>query len=164
MPWYALHVRPSQEHLVELQLAQLDLESFYPHITNRSKDKRRDVELKFMPGYVFSRFDMATRTPVVRIPQVVSIIGIGTHAVAIPDVEIEAVRKIVSFPKLVMPCEFVPVGKEVEVLAGPLKGLRGIVAYHKNSTRVIVSIAMLARSISAEVDADSLRLLEPLAA
>jgi transcription antitermination factor NusG len=96
----------------------------------------------------------------------VGILGFGPRPVAIPDVEIEAVKLIVSFPKPV-PCAYVSAGDRVVVCRGPLRGLEGYVAYAKGVARVIVSVQMLARSISAEVDADSLELLEravPLAA
>lgn len=159
--WYALHVRSNFEHLVALQLAGADIESFYPHLVERSKDKKRDVDVKFMPGYVFGHFDLAAKTPVIAIPQVVSILGWGRHAAPVPDDEIAAVKRIVSFPALApMPCAYVSAGDRVRVRGGPLAGLVGYVCYAKSVARVIVSVPMLARSISAEVDADSLELLE----
>ena len=166
MPWYALHIHPQSEGMVTGKLDGAGIEAFYPRVTRKSADKRRDVELKFMPGYVFARFALADKTPVVAIPQVVGILGFGPRPVAIPDVEIEAVKLIVSFPKPV-PCAYVSAGDRVVVCRGPLRGLEGYVAYAKGVARVIVSVQMLARSISAEVDADSLELLEravPLAA
>jgi transcription antitermination factor NusG len=159
--WYALHVRSNHEHLVTEQLMGCDIDGFYPHVVQKSADGKRDIERKFMPGYVFGHFDILMKTPVVAIPQVVSILGWGRHAVPIPDGEIEAVRRIVSFPEVApAPCPYVEAGDRVRVRRGPLAGLEGYVAYSKNATRVIVSVAMLQRSISAEVDADWLELLE----
>lgn len=168
MNWYALHVHPNSERLVAMQLLGGSIEAFYPHTVAKSKDKKRDVDVKFMPGYVFGHFDILEKTPVIAIPQVVSILGWGRHAAPVPDEEIAAVKLIVSFPALApLPCAYVSAGDRVLVRRGPLAGLEGYVMYSKSIARVIVSVAMLARSISAEVDADSLELLEralPIAA
>lgn len=162
MNWYALHVRSQAEQLVAEKLDGVGIEAFFPHERVKSRDKRREVIRKFMPGYVFGRFELEEKTPVVAIPQVVSILGAGRHAVAIPDGEIQAVRLIVSAPKsaAAIPCPYVAAGDRVRVRSGPLQGLEGYVAYLKNMARVIVSVQMLQRSISAEVAADSLELLE----
>jgi len=166
--WYALHVRSQHEHLVSDQLFYAGIEALYPHVVGRSKDGRRDVETKFFPGYVFGHFDIDAKTPVMAIPQIVSILGWGTHAVAIPDFEIAAVRLIVEAPVFVAvtPCPYVAEGDRVRVLRGPLRGLEGYVAYSKTATRVIVSVSMLARSISVDVDTSYLHLIErrPMAA
>ena len=68
LPWYALHVASNAELLVADRLDQAVVESSYPHVITRSRNGRRDVERKFFPGYVFVRFDLDTRTPVIRIP------------------------------------------------------------------------------------------------
>ena len=158
--WFALSVHPQTESVVSRKLAGAGIDAFYPHVHTRSKDKRRDLETKFMPGYVFASFELADKTPVIAIVQVVGILGFGDHAVSIPEVEIAAVKLIVSFPKLAQPCAYVATGDRVRVRSGPLRGLEGYVCYLKSITRIIVSVPMLARSISAEVDAQSLEVLE----
>jgi transcription antitermination factor NusG len=158
--WYALQVRSQCEGIVAFHLAAAGVEGFYPHAIAPSKHARRATEIKFFPGYVFGRFDLLEKTPVVAIPKVVSILGFGAHAAPIPDSEIDAVKLIVSFPELVMPCPYVNAGDKVRVTRGPLRGLEGFVCYSKSHARVIVSVAMIAQSISAEVDAGSLELIE----
>ena len=70
----------------------------------------------------------------------VGILGFGDHAVSIPEVEIAAVKLIVSFPKLAQPCAYVATGDRVRVRSGPLRGLEGYVCYLKSITRIIVSV------------------------
>jgi transcription antitermination factor NusG len=159
--WYALHVQSCQERTVALKLERSAIESFYPHILKKSKDKRRDIEQKFMPGYVFAHFRLEERGPIVAIPQVVRILGWGNHAAAIPDSEVAAVRQILSFPKLVMPSDFFTAGQRVRVKYGPLVGLEGLIVQRKKHCRIVVSIETVGRSIAAEVDADSLEFLAP---
>lgn len=164
MPWYALHVKPQSESLVAEKLDRIGLEGYYPHLVEKAaKNPRRSIERKFFPGYVFGHFAFAERGHVTEIPQVVSILGFGTHAISIPDAEVEAVRQMVSAPAAlttVTECVYVGAGDRVRVRRGPLAGLEGYVAYAKNTARVIVSVSMLQRSISAEVDTDSLTVIE----
>ncbi len=161
MLWYALHVRANTERIVAQQMTSAGLDAFYPHVVQLSKDKRREIDKKFMPGYVFGEFDLVDKTPVVAIAQVVGILGWGSHPVAIPTFEIEAVRKIVSFPELAKPSDFVSAGTRVRVRSGPLQDLEGYVVYVKNAARVVVSVTMLGRSVAADVDASALELLDP---
>lgn len=162
MNWYALHVRSNFEKLVALQLERVGIEPFYPHLLVKSKDNRREVERKFFPGYVFGHFDFRDRQPVLEIPQVVKILGWDArHPVAIPDQEIEAVRTMVNAPvSNIEPYPYMSEGDRIQVAKGPLAGLDGFVVYVKNRARVVVSVTMLARSISAEVDAMDLTLVE----
>jgi len=88
MNWYALHIRSNCEHLVALKLTADGIENFYPHVVTKSRDGRREIEKKFMPGYVFCCFDLAQRTHIVAITQVVGILGSGRHAVAIPKLKV----------------------------------------------------------------------------
>jgi transcription antitermination factor NusG len=159
--WYALHVRSDQEHLVSLQLERVGIESFYPRAMvnaprQSSRDKIRQIEKRFMPGYVFSRFDLAKRAPVTSIVQVVRILGYGFIAVPIPDAEIEAVRTIMSVPESVRPCAFLAQGDRVRVRYGPLTGLEGFVQHWKKKAWVVVSLTGPERSLCATVDPECL--------
>ena len=80
----------------------------------------------------------------------------------IPESEIEAVRKIVRLPS-VQPHRFLNAGDRIRVRCGPLVGFEGYVVRRKNVAWVVVSVTMLERSISAQVDPNSLELLAPAA-
>jgi transcription antitermination factor NusG len=124
MNWYALHIRSNCEHLVALKLTADGIENFYPHVVTKSRDGRREIEKKFMPGYVFCCFDLAQRTHIVAITQVVGILGSGRHAVAIPKDEIESVRQIVSSNEA-EPCPYFSTGQKVRVDRRLVRGARG---------------------------------------
>jgi transcriptional antiterminator NusG len=164
MPWYALYCRSSADRIVVDKLTAAGIEAFHPHAVERSRDGKREVERKFMPGYVFANFDLLTGTrAVIEIPQVVSILGWGRRPMPIPDFEIAAVRQIVQTPnvEVASDCPYVAAGDRVRVQRGPLRGLEGFVVFTKSGARVIVSVSMLARSISAEVDESALELIAP---
>jgi transcription antitermination factor NusG len=57
------------------------------------------------------------------------------------------------------PWPYMKEGARVRVTAGPLIGMEGFVVERKNECRLVVSVDLLGRSVSTEIDAAS---LEPL--
>src|SRR6202790_2775468 len=78
---------------------------------------------------------------------------------AIDDAEIEAVQQCLAFGNKPEPHPFPESGELVRVKSGALQGLEGIVIPHTNHCRIVISIALIHKSIAAEIDA---YLLEPL--
>ena len=96
-PWYALHVASCSEALVSAKLEDVGIESYYPvsHVKS-ARNYRPEVEKVYFPGYVFARFEIADRVPVLSINQVIRILGCGHEHTTIPDVEIAAIRCIIA--------------------------------------------------------------------
>jgi transcriptional antiterminator NusG len=95
--------------------------------------------------------------PVLTVPGVVSLVGIGKTPLAVPDQEIEQVRRMVAFPALVTPWPFLEEGQTVLIERGPLSGVEGVLKEAKGQFRIVVSVQLLQRSVSAEVDRNSVR-------
>lgn len=167
MPWYALHVASNTESQVCSRLDLAGIDSFYPSFSETSKDGRRTKINKCFPGYVFAQFDMAKHAPVTRIPQIIRILGWVNRPVPIPDAEIAAVRTMTQSPATasLTACPYVAAGQAVVIRRGPLAGLEGFVVYAKpGKARVIVSITMIQRSMSAEFDVRDIEVLPEAAA
>ncbi len=160
MLWYVLHVASNTEHQVCSRLQDAKIETFFPHLMGKSIDGRRAICTKFFPGYVFARFDLATRTPVVRIPQVIRILGWSPGVpAAIPTAAIEAIRLMITkAPDSVSAHPHVVSGDPIEITCGLLAGMTGVVVYIKGKARVVVSIQMLGRAVSAEVAIEDIAL------
>ena len=65
---------------------------------------------------------------------------------------------------LVMPWPFLQVGQVVLIERGPLAGVEGILENVKAKCRIVVSIQMLQRSVSTEIDRSWVRPLKSGAA
>ena len=155
-PWYALHVASCTEALVAHKLQDAGVESYVPTVRRKSSRLYRpDIDQVLMPGYVFGRFELACRKPVVRISQVIRILGHGGTPEPIADAEIEAVRQVTLAGRGLAAHDYT-VGQSVRIGSGPLAGVSGIIVWVKNQARVVVSIEMLRQAVSAEVDVESL--------
>jgi len=163
--WYALHVRSCSERVVAAALDRIQVEAYFPERSaTRPNDSRSGIvriderrpKRPLFPGYVFGRFDLDHKRPIVSIPQVVRILGIGWLPIAIEDSELQSVRIMASAPVPVAEHPFLEAGTRVRVLYGPLVGVTGIYHHSKGSARIVVSISLMGRSIAAEVDAGQL--------
>lgn len=161
-PWYAVRVRSNREAVVSLHLRERGLEEFTPcyQVERQWSDRIKLIDHPLFPGYVFCRLNMNDRMPVLTVPGVVNLVGIGKQPVAIPDEEMERVRTMVRSGLPVMPWPFLKEGDPVLIERGPLAGLEGILQKLKGKSRIIVSISLLQRSVSAEIDSSWIRPLQ----
>lgn len=153
-PWFAVRVRSHHERVAALHLGERGYEEFAPSckVEHRWSDRKKEVEEFLFPGYVFCRFDPQRRLPVLTAPGVVGLVGCGKIPTAIPDHEIERIRRMVQSGLLVTPWPFLELGQMVLIERGPLAGVEGILEEVKGRCRLVVSIELLRRSVSAEVD------------
>jgi transcriptional antiterminator NusG len=158
-PWFAVRVRSNHERVSAIHLRERGYEEFAPsyQTERRWSDRRKRIEQFLFPGYVFCRFDVEHRLPVLTAPGVVGLVGFGKIPCPVPDHEIEYVRSLIKSGLLVTPWPFLQVGQQVVIEHGPLTGVEGILQQVKGKFRLVVSINMLQRSVSTEIDRDWVR-------
>jgi transcription antitermination factor NusG len=105
------------------------------------------------PGYIFCSFDPYNRLPVLTTPGIVHIVGIGKSPVPVDRKELDNVRAVVSGGAGVCPRSYLNVGQTIRIERGPLAGVEGILEEFRSCYRVVVSVTLLQRSITAEVNA-----------
>lgn len=158
--WYVAYTSAKHEKKVFFELHRRSVECFLPLYASlrRWKDRRVSLELPLFPGYVFVRFAIQDRLTVLRIPGVAKIVGFGGYPVALPDDQIQSLR--LGLQQLrAQPHPFLTVGRRVSVKKGPLRGLQGIVIRRKNSVRLVISLDLIQRSASVEIDESDLQLM-----
>lgn len=161
-PWLGIRVRSNFERVAALHLGGRGFEAYCPTYTAEVQysDRRKLVEKVLFPGYVFCRLDLSERLQVMTSPGFVSFLSFGHTIPPIPDVEIEQVRKLVESGQAVLPWPNLHEGQRVIIEAGPLEGVEGTLLHIKGKYRLVVSITLLQRSVSAEIDR---RWVRPLA-
>ena len=113
------------------------------------------LSLPLFPCYLFLRGMEERRLDVVTTPGIVSILSVNGEPAVIPEGEIESVRKAIEWGNRVEPHPFLRCGDRVRVISGPLQGLEGILVRKKNLYRLVLSVELLERSASVEVDVSS---------
>lgn len=157
--WYALRVRSNFEWVVAAALRERGFEEYLPTYRSRRRwsDRVKEVESPLFPGYVFSRFSLQNRLPILTAPGVLHVVGTGRIPQQVAESEILAVQAMVRSGAPLMPWPFLRVGQRVALERGPLAGLEGILVVVKNTSRIVVSVDLLQRSIATEVESDWIR-------
>jgi transcription antitermination factor NusG len=152
--WYAAYTSANHEKRVARHLESRSVECFLPvyESVRQWKDRRVRLELPLFPGYVFVRLALRDRLQVLQIPGIARLVGFDGHPAAVPNEDMEAVRACLSGKHSIQPHRYLKQGQRVRVLRGPLAGLTGIVVRQKNCTRFVISLDLLMRSVSVEVD------------
>lgn len=154
--WFALSTRSQREKMVASLLHSKGYEEFLPLYRSRHRwsDRMKQVEKPLFPGYVFCRFDVQNRLPILMTPGVRFIAGIGKTPLAVNDDEMIALQQVVQSGLQAEPWPFLQVGQRVRIERGALQGLEGILMGFKRPHRLVVSITLLQRSVAVELDGD----------
>lgn len=152
--WYALQTRSRYEHFAAVHLRSKGYEPFLPVYTCRRRwaDRMKNVELPLFPGYIFCRFSLLNRLPILITPGVIQAVGSGKHPLPIEDAEIAAIRAVVRSELPRQPWPFLQVGQKARIAHGPLCGLEGILLGLKGNHRLVLSVSLLRRSVAVDVD------------
>lgn len=154
LPWFALKVRSSGEARVKSFLDHKGYDIFLPTYVESRKysDRIKKIDAPLFPGYLFCRLDVEKRLPVLKTPGVDSVIGVAGNPQPIDESEIDAIRRVVQSGASAIPWPYLRAGDIVEIQFGSLSGLRGILLNIRGKDRLILSVNLLQRSISVEID------------
>ena len=152
--WFALQIRSRWEQLTAESLWGKGYETLLPtyHSKRSWRGQERVVEAPLFPGYLFCRFDVLKRLPVLVTPGVVSVVSRGRVPIPVDPSEIAAIQTLVSKGVQAEPWPYLEVGQKVRIESTALQGLEGILVSFKGSRRVVISVALLQRSVALEID------------
>jgi transcription antitermination factor NusG len=152
--WYAVYTKHQHEKTAANYLASNDFEVLLPlyRASHRGRGRATDVFLPVFPCYLFIRASLSRRTDILKTPGVFWLLENSGRACSVPEADMEAVRKIAESPRLVEPHEYLKLGDIVRIREGSLSGITGILTRVKNRYRVVLTIELLKKSVSVEVD------------
>jgi transcription antitermination factor NusG len=152
--WYAVYTRSRHEKTVAEQLVQKSVEHFLPlyETVRKWKNGHFKVRLPLFPGYLFVHIPLRERLQVLQVPGVVQLVGSSGVPLALPQTEIETIRDAMTKGLQAHPHPYLKVGSRVRISRGPLEGLHGILLRKKGKLRFVVSVDLIMRSISIDVE------------
>jgi transcriptional antiterminator NusG len=161
LAWYALYTRSRHEKKLLTELTDRSLDVFLPmrEVLSRWKDRKKRIWLPLFPGYIFVRQvdTPENRFRVLNMPGAVRFVGHEGHAERIPDEQIDAVRRFLETKIAVDPYPYIHMGQRVEIIAGSLKGIQGVLIQKKNRFRFVLQVDLIRQAVSIEIDASDVR-------
>ena len=159
--WYALYTRSRFEKKMLSELTDRSVEVFLPmrEILSRWKDRKKRIWIPLFPGYIFiNHVDTPeNRYRILNVQGAVRFVGFEGHANPIPDEQIQYVRRFLEASIAIDPYPYMQVGSRVEVIAGPLKGIRGILVEKRGRFRFVIQVDLIRQAVSVEIDASDVR-------
>jgi transcription antitermination factor NusG len=154
--WYAIRLRSKCEQLATGALQSKGFSTILPlyRVRRRWSDRVKEMDLPLFPGYTFCQFDPLHKLPILTTPGVISIVGFCDGPIPVEDSEIAAVQTMMKSGLALGPWPFLKEGQLVTVAHGALQGLEGLILDTKGKHRLIVSVSLLQRSVSVEIDRD----------
>jgi len=152
--WFALQVIPKHERKVANILTYKGHTNFLPTYKKKQRwsDRTKVLELPLFSGYVFCQLNHSMARDVLSTPGVNRMVGFGGKPYPILDEEIGALQKVMRSGIPPRPELYLKVGRKVQVTDGPLAGVVGILTRYTNQERLVISVDMIAQSISVEID------------
>jgi len=159
--WYALYTRSRFEKKMLSELSERQVEVFLPmrEVLSRWKDRKKKIWMPLFPGYIFVNYvDTAeNRYRILNMPGAVRFIGIERHADPIPEEQILSIRRFLESSLALDPYPYIQVGTRVEVIAGPLAGVRGMLTEKRGKFRFVLQVDLIRQAVSVEIDASDVR-------
>ena len=164
-PWFALQVVPKHEKSVDKILEYRGCNHFLPtcRVRRRRSDRVSVIEEPLFPGYVFCKSQSKLMEIVRGSPGIVRIVTFGGRPHPIPDEEIEALQQIVRGNREYSAYPYLNVGQKVQVISGPLTGVSGTITQFKNRDRLVISLEVIMKSVSVEIDESEVVLVQAAA-
>jgi transcription antitermination factor NusG len=125
-------------------------------VVRQWSDRKKTVREPLFPGYVFARVDERARLAVLQVEGVVRSVSFGARPAVVPDAEIIALQQLQSMPDRLeaVTLSAAPLGSEVMVTNGPLKGLRARVADHPKPLYLVLHVPSIGQAVRVQIPLD----------
>ncbi|MCB1965825.1 MAG: hypothetical protein KDI64_07195 [Candidatus Accumulibacter sp.] len=156
-PWYVCLCKPRREALAVRKLEEQGYEVYLPMLTQWQKTREGWTKKKpqvMFPRYSFVRCARLEQSiaPIRSTPGVTGLVTFGTIPATLDEATLAAIRALVESRARAMDEQRAPFqpGDSVQIAAGPLKGMSGIVSAVADE-RVSVLLSLLGREKSVAV-------------
>lgn len=129
LKWYALYTKPRAEKKVFTELTIRNFEVYLPlqKTLKQWSDRKKKVEIPLFSSYIFIKTDPEKNYyTILEIPGIVKFVKIGKELIPIREEQIEQIKLLLSnFDDIEVSNEVIELNENVEIITGPLAGLRG---------------------------------------
>ena len=162
--WHAIYVHSRAEKKVHGELTRKGIESFLPlqRKLRQWSDRKKWVEMPLISGYVFVHISRKQYDVVLQIDNVMQYVRFEGKAAVIRDKDIEILKRMLGQSEVEVEItrdELLP-GMLVEIIAGPMMGIRGELISFRGNNRVALRILPLGFTVLVESPSTNLAILK----
>jgi len=151
--WYALSTRSHFEKKIANELKLQNYDVFLPlsKETRKWSDRIKKIEVPLLRSYVFVKThpsDYYHFTNILHVPGAVRFVSFEGKPAVVADSQIEFLQRLceTGYPIQEIQVSFLP-GTPVEILHGPLKGIKGTVIHANKKNLLIIRLDIIDKNI-----------------
>ncbi len=159
--WHALYIKSRAEKKALSDLQLKEIEAFLPlqRKLRQWSDRKKWVDMPLIPGYLFVKvsrkeYDLALQSSF----HVVTYVRFEGKAAVIPEQQIEYLKLLLKQNNLDIEItqEKLEPGQLIEVIAGPLIGLRGKLLQRNGKKKVAIELEDIGHSALVEISVNDI--------
>lgn len=162
--WYAVYVNVKHEKKVVQKLLEQHIEAYSPIAKKMQQwsDRKKLVEFPMLSGYVFVNIDISEKEKVLHCAGVFAFIKFNGVEAKIKESDITTLKSIEAsgYDISLSPVDL-KLFDEVEVVQGPLKGIKGRVYRINNTEFVQIELESIQQNIKVQLPKYSLKITSP---
>ncbi len=152
--WHAIYVHSRAEKKVHVELTLKGIESFLPlqRKLRQWSDRKKWVEVPLISGYVFVHITRWHYDAVLQTDNVMQYVRFEGKAAVIRDQDIEVLKRMLGQSDLEIEItrEELQPGMQVEIIAGPMMGVKGELISFRGKNKVALRIPPLGFTVLVE--------------
>lgn len=166
--WYALSTKSRHEFVARDGLEAKGYHTFLPArtVVKQWSDRKKKVTEPLFKGYIFVHMPYQKRIQALETPGIVKLVMFNGRPGTLHEYEIDTIKRLLEVSNVhglwVEALDGMREGDLVEVIKGPLMGLRGNFTSIKNSNRLIISIDSIGKSLAVEVPVEYVQKVKQL--
>jgi len=162
--WYVAYTFPRSEKKAQSKLDAMGITSYLPmHQTLRTwSDRMKKLLVPLFPNYLFVNVSDKKRHETFAVKEIVKYISFEGKPATVDDSIIDSLKNILKEKVEVTVEDWVKAGDNVIITSGPFMGTEGIVVHKNGKTRLIIQISALQRSVSINISASDVVLMNDL--
>jgi len=160
--WWVAHARPRNEKALALDLRARGIFHYLPLCLRSTRGKTtgrlsRSIVPVF-PGYVFFNGNEAQRVLALTTNRIANVLRVADQRQLVG--ELQQIQQVLCTQTDFDREATIEVGQWARVIAGPLRGIEGIVCKRMSRMRLALNVRMLSQSVLVEVSRDTLEQID----
>jgi transcriptional antiterminator RfaH len=153
--WFAIYVAFKKEKYAKQQLMKKGVETYLPlqKVVRQYERKVKKLEIPLINCYLFVRITKSEYVRVLETDYVSRFVKIGKDLIAIPDVEIEILQKVLEEKiEIEVEANAFHKGEDVIISSGNLAGVKGKLVAFQGKEKVVVQLDTIGYALQMEIN------------